>query len=1201
MSAEMHNEIDLLKASVRGDTVAFEAIVKEYQSFICAITFSGTGDVEKSEELAQETFVSAWRDLGQLRDLSKFQSWLTAIARNIVKNSLRNGRRDVMSKTVPIDKIEDTATGDSEPSETAVAKEQRLVVREALQRIPEMYREPLVLFYRQEQSVKEVARQLELSEDTVKQRLSRGRNLLKEEVAGMVETTIRRTGPGRAFTTAVIASVTAMVAKGSAAATAEVSAANSSPARTPRITTVTSGVSAKLIAAAAAAAVAVGAVLTYRHIARSPEEPLLPETVNTMSMREKIPNTHEVTVSGNMNVRSAADENAAGGQKEGVIAVDLSAAAAEHETDDSAAEDIDWQPEHFNTNDGPYNHLVFSDSGTVFVARWEAERLKVVEFDLMQGIDGYIWARLCPDLLTVARGKLYVMMGDEHNLVEVDLISGQRRIVATDIRPYCQHWSGRLYCVQGERLVVYDFQRYAWRDITNRPFGRYLKFPGHRQIGQGYARRMAISLDERHLAFTEPNVPPKRMEFYVDEVNEVGIDVPLYSHQEYHKAKDLPKAEPQDGDEKLWVRNGRNTKLVVLDLTTSEQVRMPTPFAPPFETSGMSGNRDAKPPPIAWHDDNTVLVARGDRFFEDELWMGIAAVDIGTGQMYDVAGFPGIVGYHNAIPGFRVGKKGQIRVTLLTEAKEGFKRWVETTYKVDMQEGSLFEEVILSPDLSIGCIEGTPCILYKNSPIEHSKHAAMVEVSPDASKVAWSKVGTRTGWGRMGVYIFDVNEKTVREVTDARIEGKLMWVADEDMVAAELRQLPSGWQRIKTKPWTLPKPISQPPEVVNEQPSQEQLPPLVEVLHLGFSTIKPTYELGDSVELTLWIRNQSANDYTFKLHPELSSPLEISISHPNGVIDADFGTKEQPFPFDPLELKAYKPVSSTRTIEPNVAGEYTATARLCFDTEDWPGQVTCPPTKFTVKEPIEYERYVKQEFDRGIAEVRNGTKTVVEFKKLAGELGPTGLKYLIAEIEAETDKRFRAQMGGAIRQMLSPEALPFFKKCFTQEMKIDHETIVDCLVSLYYDENAQDETLEVFFLALTHENVRYRRNAVERLVRIKDDPRIVAALAESVHEDDEEIGETSARYLAASEGLTLADWFAAVEKEPTYTRYATSKWILHILDKEWNMTYGDLPELGPDHFSKNSEGLDEFLSIIRAWEIWARKNPNSSARIFHQG
>ena len=49
MSTEMYNETELLKASMQGDTVAFEAIVKKYQSFICAITFSATADFEKSE------------------------------------------------------------------------------------------------------------------------------------------------------------------------------------------------------------------------------------------------------------------------------------------------------------------------------------------------------------------------------------------------------------------------------------------------------------------------------------------------------------------------------------------------------------------------------------------------------------------------------------------------------------------------------------------------------------------------------------------------------------------------------------------------------------------------------------------------------------------------------------------------------------------------------------------------------------------------------------------------------------------------------------------------------------------------------------------------------------------------------------------------------------------------------------------------
>ena len=238
MSTEIHNEIELLKASMQGDTVAFETIVKVYQSIICAITYSATGDVGKSEELAQETFLSAWKDLAQLKDLNKFRGWLSSIARNIVRNSFRSQKRDIISKAASIDQVESAGIRDSEPIETAITAEQQAVVRHALEQIPTKYRESLVLFYRQEQSVKEVAEQLELSEEAVKQRLSRGRKLLKEQVAGIVETTIRRTGPSMLFTAAVVAALPAIAPQVACAAIAATAAKGSLMAKSaPLIST----------------------------------------------------------------------------------------------------------------------------------------------------------------------------------------------------------------------------------------------------------------------------------------------------------------------------------------------------------------------------------------------------------------------------------------------------------------------------------------------------------------------------------------------------------------------------------------------------------------------------------------------------------------------------------------------------------------------------------------------------------------------------------------------------------------------------------------------------------------------------------------------------------------------------------------------------------------------------------------------------
>ena len=73
--------------------------------------------------------------------------------------------------------------------------------------IPELYRVPLVLFYREDQSIERVAEALKLSEDAVKQRLARGRKLLHKQVLAQVEATLQNTRPGKAFTGAVVAAL----------------------------------------------------------------------------------------------------------------------------------------------------------------------------------------------------------------------------------------------------------------------------------------------------------------------------------------------------------------------------------------------------------------------------------------------------------------------------------------------------------------------------------------------------------------------------------------------------------------------------------------------------------------------------------------------------------------------------------------------------------------------------------------------------------------------------------------------------------------------------------------------------------------------------------------------------------------------------------------------------------------------------------
>jgi RNA polymerase sigma factor (sigma-70 family) len=260
-------EIKLLEQCLKGNSQAFEVIVAKYQELVCAITFSGVTDVQQSEELAHQTFVNAWKNLSQLKDLSRFRPWLCTIARNNIRNFLNKNQRDIIAKTKAMENINDTAADEAGPLESAIKKEHEELVSDAIRRIPEQYREPLVLYYRQQQSLKQVALSLDLSEGAVRQRLHRGRKMIKEQLSSIVEETLSVTGPKKAFTTAVIASIAGMAIKGTGVtAVAGIAAGTSTTGTTTGVAAVMSGVTAKIITAAAVIAIGIGAAVAYKTV-----------------------------------------------------------------------------------------------------------------------------------------------------------------------------------------------------------------------------------------------------------------------------------------------------------------------------------------------------------------------------------------------------------------------------------------------------------------------------------------------------------------------------------------------------------------------------------------------------------------------------------------------------------------------------------------------------------------------------------------------------------------------------------------------------------------------------------------------------------------------------------------------------------------------------------------------------------------------
>lgn len=201
------SDADLVSASLAGDRDAFARIVERYQRLLCSLAYSATGRVSESEDLAQEAFIEAWRHLGDLREPEKLRPWLCGIVRHRVGRLRRRDGHEPVRQAAPLDATDEPAATEEPVMDRMMKSEEQAILWTELQRVPDLYREPLILYYREHRSIEHVAAALDLSEDAVKQRLARGRKILQERVLAFVEGALARSTPGRVFTLGVLAAL----------------------------------------------------------------------------------------------------------------------------------------------------------------------------------------------------------------------------------------------------------------------------------------------------------------------------------------------------------------------------------------------------------------------------------------------------------------------------------------------------------------------------------------------------------------------------------------------------------------------------------------------------------------------------------------------------------------------------------------------------------------------------------------------------------------------------------------------------------------------------------------------------------------------------------------------------------------------------------------------------------------------------------
>ncbi len=212
MPVETVSDADLVERSLRRDPGAFGSLVERHQRLVFGVALARCGDPALAEDVAQDAFVTAWRDLDRLHDADRVGSWVAGIARNLASNAARNRARRRGDARVPEPLPVRT------PEDEALGREDRELLQRALADVPAAHREVLVLYYLEGESIAHIAASLGVREDLVKQRLSRGRRALRETVARRALAALARVRPGRGFGAGIVATITALAARKAAAA-----------------------------------------------------------------------------------------------------------------------------------------------------------------------------------------------------------------------------------------------------------------------------------------------------------------------------------------------------------------------------------------------------------------------------------------------------------------------------------------------------------------------------------------------------------------------------------------------------------------------------------------------------------------------------------------------------------------------------------------------------------------------------------------------------------------------------------------------------------------------------------------------------------------------------------------------------------------------------------------------------------------------
>jgi RNA polymerase sigma factor (sigma-70 family) len=202
----------------QGDHQAYERIIRHSQNLVSTIALAIVKDVDDSEEIAQQVYVKVWQNLSQLKNTESFLPWLRQTTRYAALNYIRDNKLNSRANSDEANLLLAQLSRD----------QNKRLVAQFIDQLSEEDREIVLLYYREEQSSKQVAQLLSLSESAVRKKLSRARAVLKSKMLKQMGSAIYSTAPTVAFSAVILGLITPSAPAAAAMASASLSTAAAS-------------------------------------------------------------------------------------------------------------------------------------------------------------------------------------------------------------------------------------------------------------------------------------------------------------------------------------------------------------------------------------------------------------------------------------------------------------------------------------------------------------------------------------------------------------------------------------------------------------------------------------------------------------------------------------------------------------------------------------------------------------------------------------------------------------------------------------------------------------------------------------------------------------------------------------------------------------------------------------------------------------